>query len=100
MMDDKKLENDLGLYASFHTPEVSRQLMDRIIAVPEQMDKTIRQWVFFILPRAALVLSCMLGLLIGGLGDVFFIEEDEISLNSEYYPYEYEETLLNEGMQT
>lgn len=74
--------------------------MDRIVAVPQTVQKTSLKWVFFILPRAALAFSCMLGLLIGGLEGGLLSEEDEISLNSEYYPYEYEETLLNEGMQT
>lgn len=101
MMDDNEVENELGLYAAFHTPEVSRELIDRIISAPLTAQRTSREWVFFILPRAtALALSCMLGLFIGSLGDGFFPEEDDIAQNSEYYPYEYVETLLNEGMQT
>ncbi|WP_321393271.1 hypothetical protein [Emcibacter sp.] len=75
MMDEKKLNDELALYGRYSTPEPSRELMDRLLSAPHQVEqapvslfRAIREMEFwrYVMPRlAGLAFACAAGIYLG-----------------------------------
>ena len=85
-MTKSKLNDYLDDYAKNHSPEPSRALVDRIMAVPRTVEqdqvfilpRKLSDWFLFLVPRlSGLTAACMLGLYMGG-GGISALAEDEI----------------------
>lgn len=101
MMEQTELDNYLAAFAKATDLPPSRQVRDRILAVPDQMVAQKRQvwnpvsWFDMLLPKAiGWSLTCVLGIYVGLTSS----EQVGASLDDEIYYYEQTQQIIAESL--
>ena len=103
-MNDVKLNEYLNEYGRNHSPEPSRQLVDRIMRIPHEVDQqsvfswSIREWTVFLVPRlSGMTAACIMGIYVGGAGSTALAEDEILAFDSETFDVAESSILLDEN---
>lgn len=91
-MNDIKLNEYLDEYGKKYSPEPSRQLIDKIMRIPYEVEQksvfswSFREWTLFLVPRlSGLTAACVMGIYLGGAGSTALAEDEVAVFDSEAY---------------
>lgn len=91
-MNDIKLNEYLNEYGKKHSPEPSRNLIDKIMRIPHEVEQqsvfswSFREWTLFLVPRlSGLTAACIMGIYVGGAGSTALAEDEILVFDSEAY---------------
>lgn len=91
-MNDIKLNEYLDEYGKKYSPEPSRQLIDKIMRIPHEVEQqsvfswSFREWILFLVPRlSGLTAACVMGIYLGGAGSTALAEDEVAVFDIETY---------------
>lgn len=103
-MNDAKLNEYLNEYGKKYSPEPSRELIDKILRVPHEVEQksvfswNFREWTVFLVPRlSGLTAACVMGIYLGGTGSTALAEDEIAVLDGETYTFVENAIVLDEN---
>ncbi len=103
-MNDVKLNEYLNEYGKSHSPEPSRELIDRIMRVPHEVEQgsvfswSFREWTMFLVPRlSGMTAACVMGIYLGGAGSTALAEDEILAFDAESYDVAQSAIILDEN---
>lgn len=106
-MNDAKLNEYLNEYGKNHNPEPSRELVDKIMRIPYEVEQksvfswNFREWTLFLVPRlSGLTAACVMGIYVGGTGSTALAEDEIAVLDGETFAFAENSIVLDENADT